>query len=390
MTGHDTEGMRRLIDAEAHYKNYSLGELLQEVDHVALQNPTQHAHTHASRTRSPAPEAYDPSAPIIPSLLTNKIRAISARRAAREATPLYTHNPHFLTHALAGAPYTTHRCKCCTPRRRCPLHRETLQLQTSISLCAHRRLNLFWHVDDATNAKNSWQLGVKTYGLGADGEREAEHRACEVVRPSERVAELAERVVQDMQDRKMMRGHQLLLRGNVDRVRGEIHALLGAWEYGVAEAQRKAQAKHNADRKAQAQLAETMRMVQRAMAQRDRDAPKKRKIDAVEADAADVVQSVEGVKSVRLDKSTTLTPTSWHGSQEGSSIITPRTPTAEPPLALTKKASKRVHWPAEIVAEPVVPRPRIMSPKYVAAVREVLDDEVDYSDGEEDEEDEEE
>jgi len=203
-------------------------------------------------TKEPEPrkakitDEYNPEAPQLAlPLLLQRIAQSERVRTEREATQPYIHNPHFLYHTFGDAPYTVHLCKRCTRRRKCALHREVFQQQTSISLCPHVRMNLYWAVNDPVNAHSSWNLQIKEYfGESRDGcwsrnEEEKErrdHEECSVFKGSERVRTLAERVVEDIQ-REISGGRRL--RGNVRRVENEIGVLLGAWERAVEARERR-------------------------------------------------------------------------------------------------------------------------------------------------------
>ncbi|KAF2676727.1 hypothetical protein K458DRAFT_492265 [Lentithecium fluviatile CBS 122367] len=188
-------------------------------------------------------QEYDPTAPHLdlPALL-QRIERTTCIRAERDATKPYIHNHFFIDHVFGNAPYTFSLCKRCTRRRKCGLHREVFQQQTSISLCSggHVRMNLYWAVDDPVNTKGSWQMQIKEYfdRAGAGGESWARHEKeretrehdeeCRVYSPSERVRGLAERVLEDMEVERIKGGRRL--RGNVRRVVDEVGALLGGWE----------------------------------------------------------------------------------------------------------------------------------------------------------------
>lgn len=256
--------------------------------------PTPAATQHPNQTGEEAQleageiEEYDPNQPLLSklSVLMQKIRASNLRRSNREATALYEHNPHLLHHMLAGARYTISFCRKCTSTRRCRAHGETLQLSTSVSLCPHKRMVLYWGVNDASNRLGSWKLEIKDYARQDHGFG-VECRGCDVFRPSERVPLLAERVVADMRRER--------LRSSERRVREEVLALVGAWEYARLrelerkererqayldrlERERMAAAKRMEEqRRAQEALAETLRLVQRQIdAQKEKEKGEKR------------------------------------------------------------------------------------------------------------------
>ncbi|KAF2654762.1 hypothetical protein K491DRAFT_758745 [Lophiostoma macrostomum CBS 122681] len=202
------------------------------------QSPDSKPYNPDSPSLHPKPtEEYDPTAPLLPSL-SSRIQASHALRAARASGPKFEHNPHYLSHCISGAPYTQTSCKKCTRTRRCKAHREVFQSMTSVSLCAHVRMNLYWAVNDPVNAKSSWKLVIRDYTVD-DKALEEEHGDCIPYRPGERTQVLAERLVEDMQKER--------LRGNVRRARDEVCGLLGAWERAVGVKREREEKKRRED-----------------------------------------------------------------------------------------------------------------------------------------------
>ncbi|KAF2181782.1 hypothetical protein K469DRAFT_691857 [Zopfia rhizophila CBS 207.26] len=214
--------------------NFSLRALIEEVQMGDPTTPTRpEPNPQVSpipRPRSPSPELdeYDPTRPMMPpNSLLSKIRVAEARRYNPETTELFQNNPHILHHIAAGAPYTANSCSRCTATRRCRNHREMLELSTSVSLCQHKRMVLFWRVNDPSNRKCSWKLEIKdytTYDVVFEMECDA---ICMPYQLSKRVELLAERVVEDFRKEKE--------RCNRRVVEDEIRGLLASYEYGLSK-----------------------------------------------------------------------------------------------------------------------------------------------------------
>jgi len=237
-------------------------------------------------------EKYNPEQPLLslPKLLS-RINANNARHAERDATAIFKHNPYFAEHALAGAPYTLSLCRKCTRDRRCRVHREVYQTQTSVSLCRHTYMNLYWAVNDPVNEKCTWKLEIKTYNLKTENEKRA-HEQCDVYRPKERVELLAKRFVEDLRDERVTRaehsakikGHSEIrglgmLRGSMRRAENEIHALVDAWEAANDRRKRKIERKKAVERVAHEKLAGTLRKVREMDSERKREEENRQKTE---------------------------------------------------------------------------------------------------------------
>ncbi|KAF2254073.1 hypothetical protein BU26DRAFT_602080 [Trematosphaeria pertusa] len=396
----------------------------------------------AEGTPSGAAE-YDPAAPqmALPDLL-RKIQENSRIRAARDATPCYTHNPHLLNHAVAGAPYTHSLCRRCAPRRKCRQHREMFTQQTSISLCPHSYMTLYWAVNDPDNRRCSWKLEIRDYwGRSEWEEREGrrEHGGCRVYRPRERVERLVSRVLWDM------RAEREPLRGNERVVRDELYALLGAWERANMLRVERQERRKEQERRAQEKLAETLRVIQEI--KEKEEASKKRKRSVEEGEVVESVEVGHVNKKARAEslkpsstqqptppksssptpepvKSATPQPESFPPAADVSPeptvpsslksvLSTPEQTQLSPPTARisppssasnklkrsmsssptpSAKKSKKVRWAEDIEASHDIEHPRIMSPVYireedkgrfspVEVVGRDFEDEVDYEDG---------
>lgn len=430
-------------DQRIHVTKFDIRALIAEAEEGDTTTPTHPAHEQSSGPRSPAPYnpnvaqesiEYDPTKPLLflPSLM-ERIRAKTANRSLRNSTEVYEHNPHLLMHILAGAPYTASFCKRCTRTRSCRVHREVFQSETSVSLCAHMRMNLYWAVNDPDNSKSSWKLIIKDYTVW-DPELIPEHRGCKVYKPSERVPLLVDRLVED-QKRERLRSN------NKRRAADEIYALLGAWERAkleILERQKRKRAmeeeKQRNERKAQERLAETLRMVQdmQKKDQEEQENQKRKYSEIEEGEIVDVRKKVrieEEINETVQQEDIALTPpfTSTHTPEPTTAHVpkmpgsaSPRpecppknAPTPPPlsprtrsrssslaptPLILTPssaKKSKKVRFIPEIESSPVIVRPRMHSPPAQATYQDVLspiashyysyygmEDEVDYNDGE--------
>lgn len=382
-------------------------------------------------TRNPLPPAtdgYDPTAPqlALPEFL-RKIRENERVRAERDATTVYEHNPHLIEHIFSNAPYTFSLCKRCKRnRRKCHLHRQIFQQQTSISLCTHVFMNLHWAVNDPCNDRCSWKIEIKEYfgesRSTRSREREywdrREHERCKMCKPSERVEELAGRVFSDM------RKERKPLRANCRRIAAEIHALLGAWERAMAlrleEQARKAKVEEEVS-KAHEQLAETLRVV-RVM--QEKETQQKRKPSVEESEILESVETLDpevsgdGIQALEIQHMPLQTcsptpelPKSIDTTPERAKSPSPATPepnsrrrssasnkrkrsvsvTLSPPPKKPKTV-KKVRWALEIEASEDVERPRIVSSprRYVPyegqlspiAVGRDIEDEVDWDDDE--------
>jgi hypothetical protein len=198
------------------------------------------------------PQGYNPSNPLLSldKLLNDLkqaqagINATNKNHSATDrytpSTPTFRYNPHLLSHIISGAPYTSSLCRKCTRTRSCPAYRQVLELQTSVSQCAHVRMNLYWRATDPDNRGGSWKFEIKDYTRN-DARWEGDHVSCVVRRPEERVELLAMRVVEDLKE-EVMRGAGKGARfygsekglgqrgGNLRMIRDEVFALLGAWE----------------------------------------------------------------------------------------------------------------------------------------------------------------
>ncbi|KAH7122541.1 hypothetical protein B0J11DRAFT_607999 [Dendryphion nanum] len=195
---------------------------------IASPDDVKRAKTLRSTIENPSSQTIDTYNPLNPLIFTldptilARINASTTDRSIQGTTQSPENNPFLLDHMLANAPYTQKYCRRCTSDRKCRGHRPTLQLQTSVSLCAHMRLNLFWNVDDMLNRKCSWQLEIKSY-LNRDIVFTREHESCKAFTPRERVKVLVQRLIEDFE----AEGRRGVNARGVER---EVFALLGAWE----------------------------------------------------------------------------------------------------------------------------------------------------------------
>ncbi|KAF2790067.1 hypothetical protein K505DRAFT_420084 [Melanomma pulvis-pyrius CBS 109.77] len=192
------------------------------------------------KNESPFVEEHNPkhSQLFLPELMA-KINATNERKATRDATPLFKYNPHLIKHMVAGAPYTRPMCKKCTRDKKCRAHHEIYEGRTTVSLCRHTFLCLYWAVNDPVNEKGTWRIEIKD-DLDTEKERK-DHKRCDMYRPSERARELANRFVEDLRNERITRASHnarekskvrgvTVLRGSTRRAEIEIRALVGAWE----------------------------------------------------------------------------------------------------------------------------------------------------------------
>ncbi|KAF2715033.1 hypothetical protein K504DRAFT_457213 [Pleomassaria siparia CBS 279.74] len=240
-----------------------------------------------------------------------KVNALNDRRTEREATNEYEHNPFILEHLFSGAPYTKSLCKKCTTDRSCRVHRLPREERTSISLCSHTYMNLFWAPNDPVNTNGSWKLEIRDYYLDDEKEK-AIHRQCQKYRPSERVELLTQRLTKDLQNERITRAEQMrggdgkvrgvhgALRGSTRRARKELHALVGAYEAAKVRQEIAAEQKKSAEQK----LADMIRRIRHEEEQRKAKIPQTRyKFSEVEeGEIAENVEAVKVAKKARIEE----------------------------------------------------------------------------------------
>jgi hypothetical protein len=337
---------------ETEKRDLDVKAILDEVVYKGVHTSITKGSASSEEKHKEGTDEYDPETPQLAlPLLLQRIAQVDRIRKEREATQPYIHNPHYLYHIFSDAPYTVHRCRRCTRRRKCTLHREIFQQQTSISLCPHVRMNLYWAINDPVNAHSSWNLQVKEYfGESRDGywsryedeKQRAEHKLCVVQPPSWRIKTLAERAVEDMEKE---RGRKL--RGNVRRVGDEIGVLLGAWERGVVsresireeekiERKERVRAKELRIARANEQLMKTLQLVE------EMERMKESK-DGIEE--KEVVQSVED-EAAQTHTSPSL-PAQFTPPKSASPPATPDyAPTKLGPASHTPKAFEALPFPS--------------------------------------------
>ncbi|PSN70971.1 hypothetical protein BS50DRAFT_659883 [Corynespora cassiicola Philippines] len=294
----------------------------------------------------PAPncriDAYDPTAPLLSSrpTLHQKIQQKNAVRAIRDATQVYEHNPHLLSHLISNAPYVESYCVRCTRFRKCPLHRVPVRHKTDVSLCPHVRMNLTWEARDPANTHSTYRLEVRDY-THRDARFAEEHRGCDVLRPSERVGVLAERVVQDYWGIKWgkerggwRRVKRVRDEGLERRIALELGALVGGIEFARAEGRRvreeEAETKKRKEHmqiEAQQKLAEALRMVQAMKEEETRGGRKLEQERVPEIHQAEQTAENTGLVGGSESEEGEIT----QGIGDNESIPEPMKPTSESP-----------------------------------------------------------
>jgi hypothetical protein len=229
-----------------------------------------------------AADEYNPEAPLLNNtILQQRSTRISRQKAERDATQPYQHDPYLLDRIFGDPSYTAKKCRQCTRYRRCHRHRNQFQNTTSVSLCPHVRMYLYWDENDPINARSSWRLQIQDSFEGSESryvrtradERNRkireEHKSCRVYAANRRTRLLAERVCEDIEvtrkdlekrnrkewDRERKEENERIvmrLRGNVRRVANEIAILLAAWEREWAgQMRRKEMERRREERKAE-------------------------------------------------------------------------------------------------------------------------------------------
>ncbi|KAF2115055.1 hypothetical protein BDV96DRAFT_92131 [Lophiotrema nucula] len=174
-------------------------------------------------------DLYDSDAPLL-SIVEDAIAMIyhaPTQGHRDQAIKSAEHNPLLLHHLITCAPDVVppaSKCKLCKHGRHCSVHEQAPEFYPppSVSLCEHQRMVITLAANDPVNRNCSWKLEIKDY-TDRDYVYAEEHKLCKPHRPNERVKLLAQRLMDDMHKRRM--------RGNERQAIGEIHALLGAWEY---------------------------------------------------------------------------------------------------------------------------------------------------------------
>ncbi|KAF2262105.1 hypothetical protein CC78DRAFT_535155 [Lojkania enalia] len=373
----------------------------------------------ADNPESQHPETYDPNAPLLSlESLLSKIRSMNQYADPRDAMPIYEHNPHLLEHMLSGAPYCISTCEKCSPYRTCRQHREVLQLATSVSLCPHKRIVLYWAVNDPVNRRGSWKLEIKDYTV-RDEEFRMEHRGCNVPRPSERVGVLAKRVVAELRSEGMW--------GSERRAVDEIHGLLGAWEFarlermereerrrkaelGRVERARGAKKTERKDMEASRNLAETLRPVEdmEKKEMRRGQSVKRKRSSSRSVEDGEIVEpyvnktrqeskssmsrrsskgSLPGlehdkpsIKKAGGDSESSTSPYPSRGSSPASVPSTPGPATPSTANITPPRTPKKVHFMPEEEARPVLDHERRHSGQRYNLRTRPTEDELDYED----------
>ncbi|KAF2738529.1 hypothetical protein EJ04DRAFT_560538 [Polyplosphaeria fusca] len=300
-------------------KNVNLRDLIEEAEKG---DPTVPERLHAQRHEFPAQylaedygnEEYNPNQPLLNfnalhalGQLLNTIRAdqrSNQRRTPHEATRLYEYDPHLLEHMLAGATYTASLCRRCENRRPCRTHRQSRQFETSVSLCPHKRMYVYWAPNDPVNRNASWKLEVKDFTVGYP-EYQLECRRCRIPRPSQRVSLLTERLIEDMRKKN--------LRPTNRRVSDEIFALVSAWEFAKfeslqrRESTRVAEVRRELDaRKAEEERQRMMDLEAKRKISTEKKAAKQQEEERIKGAGNDLVATIkaaqEQIEKKNLDK----------------------------------------------------------------------------------------